>query len=159
MSLHTKISQKFTIGDVVRSNTAIRMNFTEQLTPSAAVVNNATYLAQMVLDKLPGPFIINSWYRCERLNKAIKGARNSDHMQGCAVDLDTANDARNGELFHYIRKHCAYDQLIWEFGDDTNPSWVHVSCKANGNRNQVLVAYKDATGKTKYKGYDALAKK
>lgn len=154
MSTNTKISQKFTVGDVVRSNTAVRMNYTEQQTPPAAVITAASHLATTVLDKVPGPFGINSWYRCQRLNKAVKGATNSDHMQGCAADIDTANDARNGEIFHYIRKHLSYDQLIWEFGDDVNPSWVHVSCKPTGNRNQVLVAYKDRNGKTKYKGYN-----
>lgn len=154
MSNNTKISQKFTVGDVVRSNTAIRAGITEQQTPGADVLKAAAYIGHMVLDKIPGPFVINSWYRCPRLNKLVKGSSTSDHMQGCAVDIDTANDARNGEIFHYIRKHLSYDQLIWEFGDDVNPSWVHVSCKPNGNRNQVLVAYKDSTGKTKYKGYN-----
>ena len=158
MSTNTKISQKFTIGDVVRSNTAIRMNITEQQTPPAVVITYASHLATTVLDKVPGPFGINSWYRSPRLNKAVKGATNSDHMLGCAADLDTANDARNGEVFNFIRLHCEYDQLIWEFGDNVNPSWVHVSCKPTGNRHQVLVAYKDATGKTKYKGYNPLNK-
>jgi len=156
MSEHTKISQKFTEGDVVRSSTATRMNLKEQFTPPAAVLIAASYLAQTVLDRLPGPFSINSWYRCPKLNTAIKGAKNSDHMQGCAADLDTAGDMRNAELFHFIRKNCAYDQLIWEFGNSTNPSWVHVSCKPTGNRHEVLVAYKDAQGKTRYKGYNAL---
>ena len=151
MSEHTKISQKFTEGDVVRSNTATRMGLKEQFTPTKEVVDAAAYLATTVLDKITIPFTINSWYRCPKLNTAIKGSKTSDHMNGCAIDIDTANDGRNGEIFNFIRTHCEFDQLIWEFGNDTNPSWVHVSCKPTGNRKQVLQAYKDASNKTKYK--------
>ena len=33
----------------------------------------------------------------------------------------------NKELFEYIVKNLDYDQVIWEYGDDTQPEWVHVS--------------------------------
>lgn len=148
-----KISNKYTVGDVVRSNTATRMGLKEQFTPPQSVIDSASYLAKTVLDGLPIPTIINSWYRSPKLNTAVKGARNSDHMTGSAVDLDTANDARNGEVFQYILKNCEFNQLIWEFGNDKNPSWVHVSCKPTGNKREVLVAYKDPQNRTRYKPY------
>ena len=41
--------------------------------------------------------------------------------------------------------------MIWEFGDDKNPNWVHVSyVNEIDNRNRCLLAYKEE-GKTKYK--------
>ena len=53
----------------------------------------------------------------------------------------------------YIKDNLEFDQLIWEFGDDTNPSWVHVSYKANGKqRKQILKAIKK-NGDTKYIPY------
>jgi hypothetical protein len=39
--------------------------------------------------------------------------------------------------------------MIWEFGTDKEPSWVHVSYKKTGNRKQVLKATKK-NGKTIY---------
>jgi hypothetical protein len=47
-----------------------------------------------------------------------------------------------------------FDQIIWEFGDDKNPDWVHVSYKSTGNRKQLLKAVK-ASGKTQYQVLDA----
>jgi hypothetical protein len=40
--------------------------------------------------------------------------------------------------------------MIWEFGDSTNPDWVHVSYVSDSvNRNRILKAVRDK-GKTKY---------
>ena len=56
-------------------------------------------------------------------------------------------------VFNYIKEYLEFDQLIWEFGTDENPNWVHVSYESSGKqRKQVLKAYKEA-GKTKYKPY------
>ena len=53
----------------------------------------------------------------------------SQHCQGRALDLDADVFGRvtNAEIFHYIKDCLDFDQLIWEFGDDSNPAWVHVS--------------------------------
>jgi hypothetical protein len=53
----------------------------------------------------------------------------------------------------YIKNHLTFDQLIWEFGDDENPDWVHVSYKTEGNRGEVLRAVRQ-NGKTIYKRWD-----
>ena len=52
-------------------------------------------------------------------------------------------------LFDYIRLNVDFDQMIWEFGDDVNPAWVHVSYKVSGNKKQILKAVK-IDGKTEY---------
>jgi len=58
----------------------------------------------------------------------------------------------NAEMFTYIREILDFDQLIWEFGTDMNPNWVHVSyVSKEDNRNRCLKAYKDDMGRTKYK--------
>jgi hypothetical protein len=57
-------------------------------------------------------------------------------------------------MFYYIKDNLDFDQLIWEFGTDKNPNWVHVSYVAKGNRKQVLKAIKDSNGKTKYVSFD-----
>ncbi len=53
-------------------------------------------------------------------------------------------------MYRFIKKYLDFDQMIWEFGDDKNPDWVHVSyVSEEKNRNRCLKAYKHK-GKTKY---------
>ena len=99
-----------------------------------------------------GPIKINSFYRCPELNKAIGGSAKSQHCEGRAIDLDdTFGYMTNAQMYNYIKDNLDYDQLIWEFGDDQNPAWVHVSyVDSDFNRQRCLKAYKE-NGKTKYK--------
>ena len=73
-------------------------------------------------------------------------------MKGQALDLDdTFGHKTNAEMYHYIKDNLDFDQLIWEFGDDENPNWIHVSYVTHRpNRKKCLLAYKEK-GKTKYK--------
>ena len=86
------------------------------------------------------------------LNKAIGGSGKSQHCKGQAIDIDdNYGRATNAEMYHWIKEHLYFDQMIWEFGDDDNPAWVHVSyVSAEENRNRCLKAYKE-NKKTKYK--------
>ena len=98
-----------------------------------------------------GPIKINSFFRSVKLNKAIGGSHKSQHCHGQAIDIDdTFGRATNAEMYNWIKEHLEFDQMIWEFGDDDNPNWVHVSyVSEDANRNRCLKAYKDK-GKTKY---------
>ena len=99
-----------------------------------------------------GPIRINSFYRGPKLNKAIGGSKRSQHMEGRAMDLDdTYGHKTNAEMFNYIKQNLDFDQLIWEFGTDENPNWIHVSyVSEDSNRQRCLKAYKDSNNKTKY---------
>ena len=85
------------------------------------------------------------------MNQAIGGSSKSQHCEGRAIDLDDVYGHKtNAEMFEYISKNLDYDQLIWEFGDDNNPNWVHVSYVDNDtNRKRNLRAVKKE-GKTLY---------
>ena len=98
-----------------------------------------------------GPIKINSFYRGPQLNKAIGGSIASQHCKGQAIDIDdTYGNASNKEMYDWIKANLDYDQMIWEFGTDLNPDWVHVSyVDADSNRKRCLKAYKE-DGKTKY---------
>ena len=98
-----------------------------------------------------GPIKINSFFRSPELNKAIGGSSKSQHCKGQAIDIDDVyGHASNAAMFDWIRANLDYDQMIWEFGTDQNPSWVHVSyVDKQSNRNRCLKAYKEK-GKTKY---------
>ena len=98
-----------------------------------------------------GPIKVNSFFRGEPVNTAIGGSKTSQHMKGQAIDIDdTFGYKTNAEMYHYIKDNLDFDQMIWEFGDDDNPDWVHVSyVSPEKNRNRCLKAYRE-NGKTKY---------
>jgi hypothetical protein len=94
-----------------------------------------------------GAVKVTSAYRSPAVNSKVGGAKTSQHVQGQAADLKF--DGGNDVLFHWIKDNLDFDQLIWEFGSDTAPSWVHVSYSSSKNRKQILKAVKH-NGKTKY---------
>jgi len=111
----------------------------------------AKHVFEPLREWVGGPIKINSFFRSPELNKAIGGSESSQHCQGRAIDIDdTFGHKTNAEMFEHIRENISFDQMIWEFGDDNNPDWVHVSyVSTDENRERCLKAYKD-NGKTKY---------
>ena len=95
---------------------------------------------------------VNSFFRSVALNEAIGGAASSQHCKGQAIDIDDVYGRKtNAEMYKWIQENLDYDQMIWEFGTDTQPNWIHVSyVSKEENRNKCLKAYKEH-GKTKYK--------
>ena len=150
MSISKHISNK----EGVYSRTALRLGIENE--PNKEQLANMKLLAEEVFEPLRayvgGPIKINSFFRSPELNKAIGGSTKSQHCHGQAIDLDdTFGRCTNAEMFEFIKKHLNFDQMIWEFGNDKNPDWVHVSyVSENKNRNRCLKAYKE-NGKTSYK--------
>jgi hypothetical protein len=98
-----------------------------------------------------GPIKVNSFFRGKPVNTAIGGSRTSQHMKGQAIDIDdTFGYKTNAEMYHYIKDNLDFDQMIWEFGNDKNPNWVHISWVSHRpNRKKLTIAYKE-NGRTKY---------
>ena len=145
------LSPNLTLAEVVKSNTAIRLNI-DNSNMSEDVLNNLKALAEHVFqptrDQL-GPIRISSGYRSPALNSAIGGAQNSQHSKGEALDLQGIR-CSNKAIFQFIKNNLVFDQLIWEFGNDNNPHWVHVSYKRdNSNRKSILKSIK-TNGRTSY---------
>ena len=149
-----KISKHVSYKEGVHSITALRLGLKND--PSDLHLANMKLIAEKVFEPLRmhvgGPIKINSFYRGPELNKAIGGSAKSQHCKGQAIDIDdTFGHATNAEMFHWIKENLNYDQMIWEFGDDKNPNWVHVSyVDEENNRNRCLKAYKDNNNQTKY---------
>lgn len=150
-----KLSDNLTLKEVTRSNTATKHGIDN--TPTPEHLENLKALAadvfQPIREHFGKPIYVSSGYRSEALNERIGGSLTSQHSLGQALDLDADvfGGLTNAQLFAYIAEWIVFDQLIWEFGDGTNPDWVHVSYKKEGkNRGQKLVAYKKG-GKTLYK--------
>ena len=149
-----KISKHITYKEGTRSVTALRLGI--ENVPNDYELQNMELIAEKVFEPLRqavnGPIKINSFFRCEELNKTIGGSSRSQHCQGRAIDIDDVYGyVSNSYMYYYIKDNLDFDQLIWEFGTDTEPDWVHVSyVDSDSNRKRCLLAYKE-DGKTKYK--------
>lgn len=130
----------FTIKEMTASSEARRMGIDN--TPTPEVVENLTRLVERVLDPLRSryghPVIVNSGYRCPRLNKAVGGTETSQHVSGDAADIYVPDAKGRAELFSIIMSILPFDQLIWERGTDEAPAWIHVSYRKNNNRREIL---------------------
>ena len=152
-----KLSKYVSLAEVTRSDTAKRRGIDNSPTPEH--LENLKVICEEVFDKVRDyfgvPLFISSGYRSAALNKAIKGSKSSDHCNGRALDLDQdghGNGVTNMDVFKFIKDNLEFDQLIYEFGTDKNPDWVHVGYRKGANRKQILRAIKEG-GKTKYVPY------
>ena len=148
-----RISKHITYKEATRSATALRLGI--ENTPNQYELQNMEMVAKHVFEPLreavDAPIKINSFFRCEELNKAIGGSAKSQHCQGRAIDIDDVyGNVSNAFMYYYIKDNLNFDQLIWEFGTDASPDWVHVSyVDADSNRKRCLRAIRE-NGKTKY---------
>ena len=143
------LSTHVTLKEFQSSGLATLRNLNNEMNESQ--IASAKLLCENVFEPLRihlnAPIQISSGFRSLQVNKMIGGASTSQHTKGEAMDLQISSDG-----FNFIKNNLEFDQLIWEFGNDENPSWVHVSYKKGRNRKQVLKATKQ-NGKTKYSSY------
>lgn len=145
------ISKNISYSEATHSNTAINREIKNE--PDSKQLASMVLLAEKVFQPLREhfgkPIQVTSFFRSIALNRAIGGASNSQHLalNGAAIDIKI-----DKEMFLWIKDNLDFDQLIYEFGTDEHPQWVHVSYKAENNRKQVLKAIKEK-GRTKYVDY------
>jgi hypothetical protein len=148
-----QLTKNFSLEELIHSDTAVKLGLNNN--PNSEEEDNLHELCINVLqpsrDYLNESIKVSSGFRGRELNTAIKGSYTSDHTKGKAADLKCSD---NSKLFHYIKDFLNFDQLIWEFGDNEQPSWVHVGYRGVENRKQILIAYKE-NNKTKYKLWDS----
>lgn len=146
------LTDHVSLKEATRSNTAERMgihNFPDSDTLLTMKIT-AEHIFEPLREKMNEPIYISSFYRSPELNKAIGGSSKSQHCLGEAIDIDDVySKSSNADFFYYIKDKLEFDQLIWEFGDDYNPAWVHVSYSLGNNRMRVFKAIKE-NNKTKY---------
>jgi zinc D-Ala-D-Ala carboxypeptidase len=148
-----RISEHVSYKEGVYSRTAERLGLENK--PNADQQKNMHDIARNLFEPLRewvgGPIKINSFFRGEPVNTAIGGSKNSQHMKGQAMDLDdTFKHKTNAEMYHYIKDNLDFDQLIWEFGDDENPNWIHVSYVTHRPNRKKLTIAKKVNGRTRY---------
>lgn len=143
-----KLTENFTLEELTASNTAARLGIDN--TPSPIVQQNLRMLAEKVLqpirEEYKHPITVTSGYRCAELNRAVNGAKTSQHMTGCAADI-TCSYTNKAYLFRKIARmvregRLKVGQLIWEYGTVDEPSWIHISLPSATKKNQVLYLYR-----------------
>lgn len=150
-----KLSENLSLAEVTRSETAKRAGIDN--TPTAEHIENFKKLAENIFQPIRKhfgkPIHVSSGYRSAALNKEIKGSATSQHCSGEAIDIDmdaSSDGITNKMVFDFIKDKLNFDQLIWEFGTETNPDWVHVSYESTGKqRKQILKAVR-SNGKVSY---------
>ena len=149
-----QLSKNFSLSEFTESNTATRNGIDNN--PSAEHIHNLVELCENVLqplrDRIGSSIRVTSGYRSDALNTAIGGSKTSDHSHGRAADIKLVINGVNisEELYHGIKAMgVPFKQLIWEFGDDDTPQWVHIAFDKDNNKMQCLKAYSE-DGSTKY---------
>lgn len=153
-----KISEHLDLSEIIRSESAKRAGITNM--PTEEHIKNLKLLAENIFEPIRAnfrvPIRISSGYRSKSLNSYIAGSMTSQHCKGEAIDIDMDGNPHgitNAQVFEYIKNNLPFDQLIWEFGNNENPDWVHVSYSSTGKqRKQALKAIKE-NGRTQYKPY------
>ena len=147
------ISKHISYKEGVYSVTAIRKGIDNE--PNEEQLSNMKLVAEKIFEPVRThfkvPIKVNSFFRSPDLNKAIGGSTKSQHCKGQAIYIDdTYGKIKNSDIYWWIKENLDFDQMIWEFGNNDNPDWVHVSyVSPDKNRNRCLKAYRD-DGKTKY---------
>jgi hypothetical protein len=150
-----KLSNNLSLSEVTKSGTAKRLGIDNS--PTIEHLENLKAIAENVFQPVrihfAQPLFVSSGYRSEALNEAIKGSSKSQHCKGEALDLDAQvyGGFTNNELYNYIKDHVEYDQLIWEFGTDEEPDWVHVSYKKDGGNRRECLRAERIGGKVRYR--------
>jgi len=149
-----RLSKNFVLSEITRSNTAKRLNINNG--PDKEHLRNLQILIRDIVQPMRdalGPIRITSGYRSPQLNRAIGGSRKSQHCKGEALDLQFWKEGVmcNQKIYDWVLEQgIEFDQMINEF----DFAWIHISLKEENNRKQVLEAYHDEKGNTKYKHAD-----
>lgn len=99
-------------------------------------------------ERVGSPLYVSSLFRGPALNKAVKGAKYSDHqvlgnVVACDIDQDGRGKVGNRALFFIIKDECVYYKLIFEYGDSVKgPAWVHVSWSSDPVKNNMKKVYR-----------------
>jgi len=154
-----KLSEHFTLAELTPSATAKRLGIKNEPTPAhlECLKGLATNVLDKVREHFGKPIWVSSGYRSKALNDVTPGSSaTSQHCSGEAADLDQdgrGTGVSNKMVFDYIKDHLTFDQLIYEYGTDTNPDWVHVSWESTGKQRKQVLRCTRVKGKPVYAPY------
>ena len=124
----------FTITELCKSDTAQRNNISnvpQLLSVYDNLLDLIVYLLQPIRDKF-GYIQVTSGYRCEKLNKLVKGSTTSNHLIGAAADI-IPQKATFRQVYDFIINNLDYDECFIE-KNSAGVKWLHVAFRKNTNR-------------------------
>ena len=131
----------FTMKEMTNSSTADNLGFIN--TPTEIEKQNLNDLVINVLDPLREaygkPIRVTSGYRCPRLNKAVGGVDNSQHMKGQAADIQPLQYKEIDNFIKFVRNWCLhndFDQCIIE--RSKTGKWIHISWRKENRRRKLF---------------------
>ena len=128
-----KITTNFTLTELTCTNTGLQNNPGKEQV--IALITLCGKVLQPARNLIGEAIHVNSGFRSPAVNRAVGGARNSQHLRGEAADITVLSREGNKQLFEIIRDNLSFDQLI----NERNYSWIHVSYKSpKENRRQIL---------------------
>jgi hypothetical protein len=134
------ISKHITYNEATKSLTAIRFGIKNE--PNKQELENMKEVAEKCFEPLRvwygKPIKINSFFRNKELNTKVGGSATSEHCSGCAIDMDAGSREENKKLFDWCKANLKFNQLIFEYGNEIGPDWVHISYNKTKNKNQIL---------------------
>ena len=137
------ISEHISYLEAVYSGTAKRNNLKN--VPDEKQLERMRVLASNIFEPLRNHFgvriYISSFFRSAEVNKVVGGSEYSQHVMGEAMDLDAElyGGITNKQIYDFIKDNLDFDQLIWEYGTDEEPEWIHVSYTTRRpNRKQLI---------------------
>jgi hypothetical protein len=154
-----QLSKYFTLAELTPSSTAKRLGIKNEPTPThlECLKGLATNILDKVREHFGKPIWVSSGYRSKALNDVTPGSSaTSQHCSGEAADLDQdgrGTGVSNKMVFDYIKDHLTFDQLIYEYGTDANPDWVHVSWESTGKQRKRVLRCTRVNGKPVYTPY------
>jgi len=160
VDVQQKIGIFFTLSNLIYSDTAKEQNINnlpgiDKDIEKSKIINNLKNVTENLIDNIYLQYptmYVSSGYRCKELNTEIGGADDSQHMYGEAIDIQVPG-VNASEVFNWIINNLStYDQIIWEFPEKGEGSWIHISYSTTFNRKETLLATNSSLLRTAYSG-------
>ena len=135
IDLQKKLSENFTLGEMIASDTAKKAGIDN--TPTLLAIVHMEELCQKLLqpirDAYGKPIKVTSGYRCYRLNRLLNGSPTSAHPMGWAADIKPVSGSyADFEKFviEFLKKSdLKWDQVIRETANGGKSKWLHIGFK------------------------------
>lgn len=143
-----KLSEHFTLGELCKTS----YHTLDGNIPSHVAIENLKNLCENWLEDLRYsyntlygdgeiPVVITSGYRSEEVNRLCGGAKGSNHLTGCAVDIrcmGPEHQIRMASILLDIADGSKreFDELIFEKRGSTR--WIHFAVRPKDNRRKIL---------------------
>lgn len=145
IDLNKKLSNNFTLGEMIASDTAKKAGIDN--TPTLLAISHleelCLYLLQPIRDAWGKPIKVTSGYRCYRLNRLVGGSPTSAHPLGWAVDIKPTSGS-----------YADFERFVVEFLKKSGLKWDQVIRETSGKTKWLHIGFKNGAGKQRMQIFD-----